>query len=131
MLVFDDVQPSEKVRMYDKRFRPGFLGDSYADFQSAYHHGDVHIPSISNSEALKLEVLDFINAIVTGKPPLSDGRSGLRVVEALEAASDCLLRRKRDGAPRSAQHRANWGGGFDIGIQAAKAARSRNWKARA
>ena len=92
MLVFDDVQPSEKVRVYQKRFSPRIDGDSYADFQSAYHHGDVHIPAISNSEPLKLEVLDFVNAIMTGKRPRADGMRGLRVVEALEAASACLRR---------------------------------------
>jgi predicted dehydrogenase len=90
MLVFDDVQPSEKVRIYDKRFRPIVTGESYADFQSAYHHGDVHIPSISNSEPLKLELLDFLNAISSGERPRADSRSGLRVVEALERASECL-----------------------------------------
>jgi predicted dehydrogenase len=92
MLVFDDVQPSEKVRVYQKRFSPRIDGDSYADFQSAYHHGDVHIPAISNSEPLKLEVIDFVNAIMTGKRPHADGMRGLRVVEALEAASACLRR---------------------------------------
>src|SRR5262249_45201115 len=90
MLVFDDVQPSEKVRVYQKRFRPRIDGDSYADFQSAYHHGDVHIPAISNSEPLKLELLDFVNAIMTGERPRADGVHGLHVVEALEAVSVCL-----------------------------------------
>ncbi len=90
MLVFDDVQPSEKVRIYDKRFRPLITGESYADFQSAYHHGDVHIPCIVNSEPLKLEVLDFINAISSGERPRADSRSGLRVVELLETASQRL-----------------------------------------
>jgi predicted dehydrogenase len=75
MLVFDDVQPSEKVRIYDKRFKPIVTGESYADFQSAYHHGDVHIPSISNSEPLKLELLDFLNAISSGERPRADSRS--------------------------------------------------------
>src|SRR5215471_14316728 len=87
--------PSEKVRVYQKRFRPKVDGDSYADFQSAYHHGDVHMPSLSSSEPLKLEVLDFANAIVTGERPRADGLSGQRVVEALEAASACLRRHRR------------------------------------
>jgi predicted dehydrogenase len=90
MLVFDDVEPSEKVRVYQKRFSPRINGDSYADFQSAYHHGDVHIPAISSSEPLKLELLDFVNAIMTGGQPRANGAHGLRVVEALEAASECL-----------------------------------------
>ncbi|WP_082905791.1 Gfo/Idh/MocA family protein [Bradyrhizobium centrolobii] len=95
MLVFDDVQPSEKVRVYQKRFRPQIDGNSYADFQSAYHHGDVHIPAISNSEPLKLEILDFVNAMMTGERPRADGVHGLRVVEALEAASACLRRKHK------------------------------------
>ncbi|QQO31936.1 Gfo/Idh/MocA family oxidoreductase [Bradyrhizobium diazoefficiens] len=95
MLVFDDVQPSEKVRVYQKRFRPQIDGDSYADFQSAYHHGDVHIPAISSTEPLKLEILDFVNAIVTGERPRADGLHGLRVVEGLEAASACLRRKQQ------------------------------------
>jgi predicted dehydrogenase len=101
MLVFDDVEPSEKIRIYEKRFRPAVVGDSYADFQSAYHHGDVHIPSLSTKEPLKLEILDFINAIVTGKKPRADGVSGLRVVEALEAASHHL--RKSVGPARNGE----------------------------
>jgi predicted dehydrogenase len=98
MLVFDDVQPSEKVRVYQKRFRPRIDGDSYADFQSAYHHGDVHIPAISSSEPLKLEILDFVNAIVTGERPCADAMHGLRVVEALEAASACLRLKHKHGS---------------------------------
>jgi predicted dehydrogenase len=115
MLVFDDVQPSEKVRVYQKRFRPRVDGDSYADFQSAYHHGDVHIPAISNSEPLKLEILDFVNAIITGEPPRADGVHGLRVVEALEAASACLQlnhKHRSDGKdqPRFPRRNASLGG---------------------
>jgi predicted dehydrogenase len=119
MLVFDDVQPSEKVRIYDKRFRPVIMGESYADFQSAYHHGDVHIPCISNSEPLKLELLDFLNAITSGERPRADSRSGLRVVQALEAASRCL----RDGmAPVQGfdcsrlRYTGNGAGGCNIGL---------------
>ena len=99
MLIFDDVLPSEKVRVYDKRFKPIYSGDSYADFQSAYHHGDIHIPSLSNTEPLKLEVLDFANAIVNGERPRVDGQSGLRVVEALEAATRCLRDKQTTDLP--------------------------------
>ena len=114
MLVFDDVQPSEKVRIYQKRFSPRFDGDSYADFQSAYHHGDVHIPAISNSEPLKLEVLDFVNAIMTGKRPRADGMRGLRVVEALEAASACLRRNRKHRSNGKINRR--FGGGPEIAV---------------
>lgn len=96
MLVFDDVAQVEKVRIYEKHFKPVVSGDSFADFQSAYRHGPVHIPVIPNGEPLKLEVLDFVNAILTGKQPRASGYSGLRVVEALETASRCLNQRKTD-----------------------------------
>jgi predicted dehydrogenase len=119
MLVFDDVQPSEKVRIYDKRFRPLVTGESYADFQSAYHHGDVHIPCIANSEPLKLELLDFLNAISSGERPRADSRSGLRVVELLETASQRL----RDAPARMQefncsllQYSDNAVGGSSLGI---------------
>jgi predicted dehydrogenase len=90
MLVFDDILPVEKVRIYEKRFKPVTTGDSFADFQSAYRHGDVFIPELPSGEPLQLEVLDFARSIQTGKQPRADGRSALRVVEALESASRCL-----------------------------------------
>jgi len=120
MLVFDDVQPSEKVRVYQKRFRPRIDGDSYADFQSAYHHGDVHIPAISSSEPLKLELLDFVNAIMTGERPRADGLHGLRVVEALEAASASLRlnhKRRSNGKDQPTFRRPNVSlGGPEIAV---------------
>jgi len=118
MLVFDDVQPSEKVRIYDKRFTPIVTGESYADFQSAYHHGDVHIPSISNSEPLKLELLDFVNAISSGVRPRADSRSGIRVVEVLETASQCLRRKiapVQDDNALQLPYPGNAPGGCNIG----------------
>jgi predicted dehydrogenase len=118
MLVFDDVQPSEKVRIYDKRFRPIVTGESYADFQLAYHHGDVHIPSIPNSEPLKLELLDFLNAISSGERPRADSRSGLRVVEVLETVSQCMRRtisRVQDANCLQLPYAGNAPGGCNIG----------------
>jgi predicted dehydrogenase len=95
MIDFDDTE-TEKVRIYDKRFNPQETGDTYADFQSAYRHGDVTIPAISRDEPLRLEVEDFASAIANDHAPRADGYSGLRVVEALEAASRSL---KNGGGP--------------------------------
>jgi predicted dehydrogenase len=95
MLVFDDVLPYEKIRIYEKRFTPTVCGDTYANFQAAYHEGKSYAPPLPNEEPLKLELEDFSNAITTGKPPRADGYSGLRVVEALEAATRCLLESKK------------------------------------
>ena len=87
MLVFDDIEPIEKVRVYDKRFKPVMNGDTFADFQSAYHNGDSYAPELPSGEPLQLEVLDFANSIRTGKKPRTDGHNGLRVVAALEKIS--------------------------------------------
>lgn len=89
MVVFNDVA-SEKIRIYDKRFTVISNSDQFANFQSAYHNGSVVIPPIGGAEPLRLECEDFVRAIATGSPVRSDGRSGLRVVEALEAASRSL-----------------------------------------
>ena len=90
MVVFNDVALSEKIRIYDKHFTATPQGDRYSDYQSGYHHGNVVIPPISGAEPLRLEVEDFVAGIVTGRRVRSDGASGLRVVEALEAASRSL-----------------------------------------
>ena len=87
MVVFNDVAVSEKIRIYDKRFTYSSTGDHYFDFQSGYHHGNVVIPAIGTAEPLMRELEDFATAIRTGSPVRADGRSGLRVVQALEAAS--------------------------------------------
>ncbi len=91
MVVFNDVAPSEKVRIYDKRFTMTTSGDQYSDWQAAYHNGNVVMPPITGVEPLRLECQDFIQSIATGSPVRADGQHGLRVVEALEAASQSLV----------------------------------------
>lgn len=95
MVVFNDVAPTEKVRVYDKHFRAAPQGDRYSDYQSGYHHGNVVIPPISAAEPLRLELEDFIAGVATGHPVRANGVSGLRVVEALEAAQRSLSTRGR------------------------------------
>lgn len=90
MVVFNDVAASEKVRIYDKRFTFAPAGDRYSDYQSGYHHGNVVIPPISGAEPLGLEIQDFVRGITTGEDVRANGYAGLRVVEALEAASRSL-----------------------------------------
>ncbi|WP_406857087.1 Gfo/Idh/MocA family oxidoreductase [Alsobacter sp. KACC 23698] len=99
MLVFDDMNSCDKIRTYDRRFKPTPQGDTFADFETAYHDGDVHIPSLSNQEPLQRELRDFIDAIATSKRPLADGYSGLHVVEALEECSRALANDGVGSAP--------------------------------
>jgi len=97
MAVFDDMEPQEKVRVYDKGVdQPGDYA-SYGDY-IGLRFGDVWIPRIDSAEPLRLECTDFLDAIRTGRTPRSDGRSGVRVVRILEAATQSLA---ADGTPVS------------------------------
>ncbi|HET7036994.1 MAG TPA: Gfo/Idh/MocA family oxidoreductase [Thermomicrobiaceae bacterium] len=90
MAVFNDVAAEQQVQIYDKRFTIAPAGDGYADFRSGYHYGDVVLPRIPSGEPLTLECEDFARSIVNGTRPVADGYSGLRVVQALEAATRSL-----------------------------------------
>ncbi len=90
MIVYDDTEPLEKLRIYDTRVEAPPHYDSFAEFTYSYHYGDVHVPYIKQDEPLKLECQHFVDCIRLGSVPLSDGRLGLGVVRILEAASESL-----------------------------------------
>ncbi|HEX6937905.1 MAG TPA: Gfo/Idh/MocA family oxidoreductase [Longimicrobiales bacterium] len=93
MIVFDDMQPQEKVRIYDKGVdrRPGEAAP-YASYGEllALREGDIVIPRIPAREPLAIECEEFLKAVVTGIPPRSDAQDGLRVVRVLAAAQERL-----------------------------------------
>jgi len=95
MAVFDDMEASEKVRVYDKGVGSGSDYRAYGE-DLTLRFGDIVIPSIKMKEPLRAECEHFIDAIQTGKAPRSDGRDGLRVVKVLEAAQASL---KSGGKP--------------------------------
>ena len=90
MLVYDDVEVYEKVKIFDKRVEAPRTYDTYADFHFAYRYGDIHIPRIEDREPLKLECQHFVECVETRATPKTDGRSGARVVRILEAISESL-----------------------------------------
>lgn len=94
MAVFDDMEPNEKIRIYDK----GVNGGNVHALNEALslRHGDITIPRIDATEPLRTECQHFLDAVRDGRPPRSDGRDGLRVVRVLEAAQKSL---ERQGAP--------------------------------
>jgi len=103
MMVYDDVEMLEKIRIYDARVdRPPHY-DSFAEFQYSYHYGDVYIPRVEQEEPLKIEGQHFIDCIIRGETPLTCGRKGLEVVRILEACSESL---RRGGAPISMKEKA-------------------------
>ncbi|MBI1812963.1 Gfo/Idh/MocA family oxidoreductase [Candidatus Peregrinibacteria bacterium] len=86
MIVYDDVEPTEKVRIYDKGVSLKESGESVTAFNPIYRAGDVLIPALDRREALEREISHFLNCIQMGVTPLSDGESGLAVIRILEAA---------------------------------------------
>ncbi len=87
MLVYDDCQPIEKIKIYDKRVEAPPHYDSFADFHYSYHYGDMYSPYLKQYEPLKEECQHFLDSIQNGTRPLTSGVEGVRVVQVLDAAS--------------------------------------------
>jgi len=96
MIVYDDVAPQEKIKIFDVRVERPPHYDTFAEFHYAYHYGDMYSPYIKQDEPLKTECQHFLDCIRTGQTPLTDGNKGLEVVRILEASSASL---KLQGAP--------------------------------
>ena len=90
MIVYDDLQTLEKVRIYDVRVERPPHYDTFAEFHYSYHYGDSYIPHLKQEEPLKLECQHFLDCIESGTKPLTGGRQGLELVKVLEAASASL-----------------------------------------
>jgi len=90
MITYDDLEPSEKVKVYDKGV--SFTDDpkQIHEMRVGYRTGDMWAPKLDGSEALRIEGEHFIDCIEQSKVPLTDGRLGLRVVELIEAATSSM-----------------------------------------
>src|SRR6266576_2906766 len=88
MIVYDDVETNEKIRIYDTRVERPPHHDTFADFHYSYHYGDSYIPYIKQEEPLKAECQHFLDCIEKGARPLTGGPQGLELVKILEAASE-------------------------------------------
>jgi len=96
MVTYDDIEPMEKIRIYDARVERPPHYDNFGEFQYAYHYGDSYIPRIEQSEPLRRMCEHFLESILQGTPPLTCGERGLEVVRILEASSASL---KANGGP--------------------------------
>ena len=90
MLVYNDVEPIEKIKIYDKRVDIPSHYDTFAEFQYAYHYGDMYSPYLKLVEPLKVECQHFLDCIRTGRKAQSSGIEGIRIIQILEAASHSL-----------------------------------------
>ena len=92
MLVWNDLDPDVKIKVYDKgveiRNREGVY-----DLLVSYRSGDMWAPKLDQTEALKLEAQYFVDCVTNDKTPFNDGRAGLRIVKMLESADKSLKKR--------------------------------------
>jgi predicted dehydrogenase len=93
MIVYDDLEPTEKIKVYDKGITLNGSSENARQFRIGYRAGDMWAPHISAKEALQTEVEHFLDCVRNGTSPVSSGISGLRVVEILEAASRSIAER--------------------------------------
>jgi predicted dehydrogenase len=93
MFVYDDLQPSEKLKIYDKGV--SFTDDPAQIYQMrvGYRTGDMWAPKLDEGEALRVEGEHFVDCVEQNKTPLTDGRLGLRVIEVIEAATSSMKAR--------------------------------------
>jgi predicted dehydrogenase len=94
MLVWNDLEADEKIKVYDKGVTVTSAEGVY-DLLVSYRSGDVWAPKVDQTEALKAELAYFVDCIVTGKTPFNGAEAGLRVVRLLEAADRSLAERGR------------------------------------
>jgi predicted dehydrogenase len=96
MLLWNDLDQGEKIKIYDKgiEIRKG-EHEQKENLLVSYRAGDMYAPRIDQTEALSLVVQEFADCIMEDRPPLTDGKSGLRVLRVLEAADRSI---KADGA---------------------------------
>jgi predicted dehydrogenase len=90
MLVYNDIESQEKIKIFDKGVEVPPYYDTFAEFHLSYRYGDIHSPRIEDYEPLKKECDHFLGCVQKGICPLTDGYSGLRVVSILEAANKSM-----------------------------------------
>src|SRR5438067_11418944 len=92
MLVWNDLDADEKIKVYDKGVKITSRED-VRELLVSYRSGDVWAPKVEQTEALKVELQYFIDCILNDQTPFNDGGAGLRVVRLLEAADQSLKQR--------------------------------------
>jgi predicted dehydrogenase len=90
MVVYDDVETLEKIKIYDKGVEAPPYTDTFGEFQCSYRYGDVVIPNIRFTEPLRVECQHFLECITDRREPQSSGRVGYKVVKVLEMAERSL-----------------------------------------
>ena len=95
MIVYDDLEPSEKIKVYDRGITVNSNPENVYEMLVGYRSGDMWAPRLEATEALKVELTHFLDCVEHGTTPLTDGASGLRVLQLVEAASQSMASRGR------------------------------------
>jgi len=95
MIVFDDLEASEKIKVYDRGISVNPSPENLYQIMVGYRAGDMWAPQLGITEALQTEARHFVDCIEKKHPPLTDGHAGLRVVRLLEAASQSMAQQGR------------------------------------
>ena len=95
MILYDDLEPSEKLKVYDKGIHVTPRPEDVYKMLVSYRSGDMWAPRLDNTEALQTEALHFIDCVENGRAPDTDGEAGLRMVSMIEAAESSLRDRGR------------------------------------
>jgi predicted dehydrogenase len=93
MIVYDDLEPSEKLKVYDKGVTLFPQPEAVYELLVSYRSGDMWAPRLDTTEALRTEASHFVDCITRGMRPETDGQAGLRIVKILEAAERSMQRR--------------------------------------
>ncbi|UCF64023.1 MAG: Gfo/Idh/MocA family oxidoreductase [bacterium] len=96
MIVWDDNSPSEKIKIYDKGIEVVQTTDQIYNTLIQYRTGDMYCPKIPQTEALAVELDHFAACLESGTKPISDGYSGLRVVQILESSEKSIKNRGKE-----------------------------------
>jgi predicted dehydrogenase len=90
MIVYNDMEASEKVKVYDRGVTVNHDPERRSRMLAGYRNGDMVAPQLDTNEALRLVAREFAQAILQRRPPLTDGYAGYRVVRLLEAAQKSI-----------------------------------------
>jgi predicted dehydrogenase len=90
MVIYDDVEPNEKLKIYDKGVEALQSAETFGEFQFNYRYGDIVSPFIDFKEPLRVQAEHFLDCIREGNQPITDGRNGLLVVNVIEALQEAI-----------------------------------------
>lgn len=94
MLLWDDLEPDEKIKIYDRGIKASNKEGEYKMLVE-YRSGNIFVPKLSQTEALRNELMYFRTCIIKKQTPFNDGYAGLRIIQLLEAADSSIRNKGR------------------------------------